>query len=255
MDYYRCPMMYKFKHVLGIQKESMARYETVELERFRTCLDQAVMFFYYTIMNGRTPTLAHLQSKWFKLWDASAPFQAEEVAFKDAGNARRKAVKSNLRVDAVKLLDKFYTEELEKEFMPIIVDTDVKVKIGNYYVTGRIDLVREVKESGKNIVELTRFTGTRYGLDRFLVLNDFKFMYSVFAFRKLFETTEDVAIIRDIKKDERMTVEFNNSDFRKLETIINNIGDNIVAEKFHPQVMHQCLLTCPYKEICERCKY
>lgn len=252
MDYYRCPLKYKFKHELGM-KDTSRNQVKMETERYKNTLRQAAMFYYYNIMIGKPPNLNQLQNKWFKLWNAE-DLTPEEIAFKDTGEIRRKTP-VNYQMLAMKALTKFFDEETKKEFAPIIVDTDVRVQIGRHYVSGTIDLVREVKTEKGNIIELDRIISTKYGLQNFLVLNDFNLLFQVYAFRKLFEAKEDVSVEKDIKNGTELRIIIGENELRKLEAIVNNIGDCIDEERFHPQAMHECLMQCPFKQICKNYKF
>ena len=59
-----CPMIYKFKHIMKIEREG---YYPIE-EEFHSAVRKSIMFYYYQILNGKQPTLEQLKQKFGSLF-------------------------------------------------------------------------------------------------------------------------------------------------------------------------------------------
>lgn len=242
MDYYRCPLLYHFKHNLEIKRKESPNIV------YKSVLLKVIMYFYYSLLNNRTPTLEDMQNRWQTIWNKDQK-TIEDILFKENTNTRR-----NRNIIALKTIQKFYESEIRKKFVPIVVNSDVRVQVGDYYLTGTLELVREVKEKRKSYIEITGFTNSIYNPSDFLINHDFKLTFQSYAFRKLFELKEDVLNLRNIKRSSEIKTSRNADEFKRFETIVNNIGYNVDRKKFHPIVTHQCR-SCPYMDICDKYKF
>ena len=245
MDYYRCPLLYNFKHVLNLKRQS-------EAEFYKDSLQKTIMFFYYQVMNGNTPSLEVLNKKWYKISNNYENFTIEDILFK---KDRTGVSNKNFRSEQLKLIKTFYEIETSKKFIPIVVDTDIRVQVGDYHVKDTLELVREIElEDSKKVIEVVRFNTSIYKPLPFLIRHDFKLSLQSYAFRKLFKTKEDRLVLYGLKNGYISPTTRDQEEFKRLETIINNVGDSIADKKFHPIITHQCK-QCLYQDVCNKYKF
>lgn len=246
MDYYRCPLLYHLKYNLKLKRDDTERY------LYLSCLHKVIMFFYYQVLNGNIPSLEVMRNKWYKQWNKDRS-TLEDILFKPIEVATHPL--ANYTLEGLKVLELFYAEETNTDFMPIVVDTDVRVKVGDYHLTGTLELVRELRINDKqSIIELARFNNSRYATNQFLIDNDFKLTFQSYAFRKLFNTKENRLILYNIKKGEKIVTLRDEYHFKKFETIVKNVGDSISEKRFHPIVTYQCR-QCLYQDVCDKFKF
>lgn len=239
-DYMRCPMLYKFKHVLKLQRDDSKNSEV-----FEATLISVAMYFYYNIMNGVTPRKEDVMNRWSKSWLSQAT-TIEDILFQKRG-LESAARSSNL--EGIKSLGVFYESEMKKKFNPIVVDTEARLKAGDHYIIERFDLIREVREKKKSTVEIVRLAGSHTNLSEFQIKTDFRTAFQVKAFRELFQAKEGRVHIYNIKRGQHLYPEIGDTEFKRLEAIVSQIGDNIEDGRFYP-VSHNSCNHCPYKDVC-----
>lgn len=243
MDYFRCPLLYKFRHILNLK-----RGKESEAKLYRTSMHKVVMYFYYSIMNGKTPSKEQLMSKWFKEYKKDLQ-TIEDILF--TGEAKSSG---NPNIEGLKTVNKFYDQETALTFLPIVVDTDVVVQIGNYRVKVTLELVREIKEKDFSLIELVRFSTSKFRSTDFEVDNDLNLTLQSYAFRQLFQTKEDRLVLHYVRLGKKHVTFRGEDDYNKLIAIVNNVGDAIKEERFHPIVSRSCK-QCSFKDLCNKYKF
>ena len=245
MDYYRCPLLYKFKHELKLDREQSDK------ELYNDSLQKTIMYFYYQVMNGNVPSYEALSNKWFKMASKNV-YTIEDIIFRQDNTS---VSNGNFRSEYVKLIKEFYEREVNKTFTPIVVDTDIRVQIGDYHVMDSLELVREIKlENNKNIIELVRFNSSIYKPISFLINHDFKLTLQAYAFRKLFKAKEDRLVMYGLKNGYITNTTRNEDEFKRLTAIINNVGNAIEEQKFHPITSRMCK-QCQFIDVCDKYKF
>ena len=243
MDFIRCPLLYKFKHVMKIDKKDQ------EASLYQSALYSVVMYYYYNLMNGTVLSKDKIRNKWYKMWNTDQR-SVEDILFKHNGGKRL----TNYNLNGIKSLELFYENEMKKTFTPIVVNTEVSLKFGDYIYTDALDLVRETKIEDKPIIEVVRISSAAHAHRRIMINHDFKTAFQTLAFRHYFETEEDRSIIYDLKLGKEHIIKISDDEFKRIEAIVVGIGDSIAKERFYPIIGQQCRY-CPYIGVCDKYKF
>lgn len=244
MDYYRCPLLYHLKHNLNLNRQKS------ESVLYQSYIVKVAMYFYFQVMNGTIPSRQKVQDKWYKMW-AKDKNTVEDILFQQT---QHKDTRNKL-VSGIQNITKFYEEEIKLQFTPILVDKEVRVRVGDYMVEGNIDLIREmVVDEKKSNIELTRFTASRYKTTDFLLRHDFKLTFQAYAFNQLFETYPDAMFIRNLRLGKTYVTSRGRDEFKRFEATINNVGRAIKEERYHPIIAQHCRY-CDYSDVCDKFKF
>lgn len=245
MDYFRCPLLYYFKH------EAKMGREEKDSVLYQDKLRSVAMFYYYNLMNGVKPRKEVVQDKWQKTWD-DFPDTVEDILFRESNPNRTR--KRNYTTDGIKALNDFYDMEVELDFLPIVVNTEVSLRLGDYILRDNIDLIREVNQDGDRELEILRITNTSVKSKNYKLTKDILATFQTMAFRKLFEAKEDYTTIYNLYHGTKYVINYNDNDFKRLETTVQGVGKSIDNKVFYPIVSHQCT-SCQYLDVCEKYKY
>lgn len=244
MDYYRCPLLYHLKHNLGLDRDD------TESILYQSYIVKVAMYFYFQIMNGKIPSKQKIQDKWYKMWAKDKP-TVEDILFQQTQHKDSR----NKLLSGIKNIGSFYDEEIKMQFTPILVDKEVRIRVGDYMVEGNIDLIREVKQDEKSSsIELTRFTASRYKTTDFLLAHDFKLTFQAYAFNKLFEEKPDALFIKNLRLGKTYITNRSKDEFKRFENTICNVGKSIEEERFHPIIAQHCRY-CLYSDVCDKFKF
>lgn len=239
-DYMRCPMLYKFKYILKLERDGDKNSEV-----FETTILSVAMYFYYNIMNGVVPRKEDIMNRWSKTWQSQAT-TIEDILFQK-NSLQSQARTSNMQ--GIKALGAFYESEMKRKFNPIVVDTEARLKAGDHYIIERFDLIREAKEKGRSIVEVVRLAGSNTNYSDFQAMTDFRTAFQVRAFRELFQAKERRVHIYNIKRGQHIYPEIGETEFKRMESIVSQVGDSIEDGRFYP-VAHNSCNHCPYQDVC-----
>lgn len=238
-----CPMIYKFKYLMKIDRQQ----ESTERE-YHEAMRKSIMFFYYQVLNGKQPTLEQLRQKFGSLFYKG--MSAQDIMAKSTMDSNLNA----LNLQGVKTLTSFYERESRKKFVPIAVDMDVRVPIGDNFLLLTIDLIREMKYEERQLVEVVRFTNTQKKVDTFYVNHNVQLTAYSYAFRKLFQTSENRLIIQHMKSGKEFFTVRKDPEFRRLEAMTTGVCGAIQRNEFYPVHNHQCN-SCAYRDVCDKYKF
>lgn len=242
-DYNVCPLMYKFKHQMGINKEEVSL-----IKRYEDAVHKTVMFYYYQLLNEKKPSLEKVRQKFGSIF-------YKDMSIDDIlADSTLDKNKNATNLQAMKILEAFYNREADKDSKIIAVDTDTRVQVKDHYVITNIDLVRETKIDDKDVLEVIYFTTTSRAADPFSVNHNLDLTAGVYAFRKLFKTMENRIILQYMRSGKEYVTIRKDAEMRKFEAIVENVGRAIQEERFHPVLNSRCN-HCKYKDLCDRYKY
>jgi CRISPR/Cas system-associated exonuclease Cas4 (RecB family) len=237
-------MIFKFKHQMKINREE----EVTLLKRYDDSIHKSLMFFYYQILNGKEPTLEQLRQKFGSIFYKD--MSVEDILANSTLDQNMNA----FNLQGMKALETFYEKESNRKFVPIGVDMDVRVPIAGHYLLSNVHLIREMKYEEKSLVEVVHFTTTTRAADPFSVNHNLDLTTSAYAFRKLFNATENRLVMTYMKSGKEYFSIRKDSEMRKLEAIVGSIGKAIEEERFYPVLNTRCNY-CPYKDICDKYKF
>lgn len=242
-EFNQCPMIYKYRHLMKIDRQDIS----IEKE-YHTAIRKTIMFFYYQVLNGRPPGVEQLRQKFGTILYKDAT--VEDVLIKNTFDSNFNTIVAN----GAKTLTAFHEREAEKEYVPIIVDADLKVPIGNHIVENTIDLVREVKDKGKVAIEVVRFTGNNRKIDTFFINHHMGLTADAYTFRKLFQAQEDRVVLQHMKFGKEIYALRREPEFKRLEALVNGVCDAIERHEFYPVHNTQCN-SCLYRDVCDKYKF
>jgi len=217
-------------------------------EEFHSAVRKSIMFYYYQILNGKQPTLEQLKQKFGSLFykDKTPEYILLHSTFDSNMNA--------LTTQGIKTLTSFYDRELNKKFVPIMVDQDVRIPIAGHYLVMTIDLVREMQYDKRNLIEVVTFINKQKNIDMFYANHSIPITAHSYAFRKLFGKVENRLIIQYMKNGKEFFTVRKDPELRRLEAIVRGITDTICNDRFYPVHNMQCR-RCLYKDICNKYKF
>jgi hypothetical protein len=236
--------MYKFKYLMKINRDE----EVTLIKRYDDSIHKTIMFFYYQLLNGKNPSLEQIRQKFGSIFYKG--MSVEDILASSTLDNNMNA----MNLQAMKALEVFYNKEAKKKFVPIAVDMDAKVAIGDQCLIANIELVREIKIDDKTIVEIVYFTTTTRAAEPFSVNHNLELTAGAYAFRKLFNATENRLILQYMKSGKEYITARKQPELNKLEAIVLNVGKSIEAERFHPVLNTRCNY-CPYRDICDKYKF
>lgn len=247
--YLQCPAKYMFKHQKGLKE--------VESDSilFKKAIHKTIDYFFFSLMNNQMPTLAAMKEKWENTY-------TDFLGRKEVGHIleTRPAIVSKKKTqrkspDYIKGLEMIYTfYQLNKDNpgTPIAVDHDYRVAIGDIIVRGKFELIRELldQETGRRYVEIVDFKTNDKPIEYMLVKHDINLLLASYAFRELFQATEDRMKYHYLPTGRDIIIEKRDDDFGRLTSIVNGIGNSIKQEYFYPRQTFMCR-SCELKEICD----
>lgn len=239
-----CPMIYKFKYIMGIQREGFYPLE----DKYHESIRKTIMFYYYQILNGRQPTLEQLRQKFGSI------FFKDKTPLDILGSSTFDSNYNALSAQGVKTINAFYNRESAKQFVPIMVDQDVRVPVKDHHLIMTIDLVREMKYTERSLTEVVMFTNTKKNVDTFYVNHNINLTAHAYAFRKLFETKENRLVIQHMKSSKEFFTVRKDHELRRFEAIVDCVADAITRDKFYPVHNIQCN-RCVYRDVCDKYKF
>ena len=144
--------------------------------------------------------------------------------------------------------------EIKKKFLPIVGDTEVRVPIGDNYITYTIELIREVQEGNKSAIELVNFTNVTNNIDLFHVNHHLGLTLNSYGFRKLFQATEDRVVLQHMKTGKEFYTRRKEPELKKFEAITTGVCNAIERQEFYPVHNSRCR-SCIYKDVCDKYKF
>ena len=237
MDYVKCPLYYKLKHVDCLPEEKGID------EYFREHFKLALYFFYFSIIEQKPKSFDLMMKRWGELWFSSD--MLEKFSEEELGK------KSN---EAVGIMNKFFnTYGLEKE-VPIAVNMQYEAIFEgeeNLHVTGDIDLIKVKNDrTNKRETDLVQFSLSKHLPDLFLLKNNITLSVASYAFRSSFKTKEDKLIMSNIRQGADTATLRTGMDYSRAERAIRNIVKGIQDGVFYPAPSQLTCPTCSYRLFC-----
>lgn len=252
--YLHCPAQYRFKHMMNLGKDSS------ESIAYSKALHKTVQYMYYSAMGGFIPTAKQMKDKWSKVWneeqeihfDFTRDFLTEHVAENTGRKRSHEQAMKKRTVKGYQMIHNFHHYNKDTLGVPIAVDHEFRVPIGDNVIIGNFELIREyVDTDGNNrFIDIVDFkTGTDNRGD-FLKNNDLVMTIMSYAFRKIFESEEDRLVFSYIGSGKETYTERNDNDYRRMQYIVESVAKGIEREDFHPRETFMCQ-QCPFKEECD----
>jgi DNA helicase-2/ATP-dependent DNA helicase PcrA len=230
-DYRRCPLLYRFKHVLRIPVlDSPAAI-------YGLALHEAVREYLRRKREGASPTLADLQATFRAAWLAEGFISPEHESERfQAG------------LDALR---RFYEDELGRA-APDLVEQRFSFMLGRDRVVGRWDRVDQTP-TGAEVIDY-KSSAIEEGSERPQVLanQDLQLRLYALAHERMYGARPARATLHFLETGGRGTIEPSDADMSVVRTLVTTTAAKIRAREFVAQPakgMKTCL-ECPYHQIC-----
>jgi DNA helicase-2/ATP-dependent DNA helicase PcrA len=230
-DYRRCPLLYRFKHVLRIPvlpSPSMI---------YGLALHEAVSDFLRRRREGEHPSLADLQATFRAAWLAEGFISPEhETERFQAG---------------LEALRKFHEDEQGKP-APDLVEQRFSFMLGRDRVVGRWDRVDQ--DAGKAEVVDYKSTAVTEGSEKpqQLANQDLQLRLYALAHERMYGTRPERATLHFLETGARGTIEPGDADMSVVRTLVTSTAAKIRAREFGaaPAKGVKTCLECAYHQIC-----
>ena len=141
----------------------------------------------------------------------------------------------------------FHEYNISNTYIPISIRYRYNVSISNITLTGTIDLIRQKDEE----VHIINYIANSYNATG--SLNNIETLAMVYAFRKIFKTKEDKAIIYLFDKNKELILDINKLQIKKLILNVINVSKAIRNNIIYFNSSDKCN-SCAYYSICSNSK-
>jgi len=230
-DYRRCPLLYRFKHVLRIPVlDSPAAI-------YGLALHEAVREYLRRKREGATPSLADLQATFRAAWLAEGFISPEHESERfQAG------------LDALR---RFFDDEQQRG-APDLVEQRFSFMLGRDRVVGRWDRVDQTA-AGAEVIDY-KSSAIEEGNDRpqTLANQDLQLRLYALAHERMYGKRPVKATLHFLETGERGTIEPSDADMSVVRTVVTTTAAKIRAREFlaSPAKGVKTCLECPYHQIC-----
>jgi len=230
-DYRRCPLLYRFKHVLRIPVlDSPAAI-------YGLALHEAVREYLRRKREGATPSLADLQATFRAAWLAEGFISPEHESERfQAG------------LDALR---RFFDDEQQRG-APDLVEQRFSFMLGRDRVVGRWDRVDQTA-AGAEVIDY-KSSAIEEGNERpqTLANQDLQLRLYALAHERMYGKRPVKATLHFLETGERGTIEPSDADMSVVRTVVTTTAAKIRAREFlaSPAKGVKTCLECPYHQIC-----
>jgi len=235
-DYIKCPSFYNFKHIEKINESPLL--SSALSEKMHT----VIYHFFFKVMDGKVPELEYLRSKWEHLW-----FGKKINPIKYVTTPRNETWEIGMK--SVVLLDNFYNSTYLNPGFPLVVNQGFSVQIGDHLVTGKFEVVREIMDGPRRIIEILAYNTSSQAPIQWLVDNDIYISVLSYAFREKFQSKEQRETVYHLKTNKTFFTYRTEDQLKKLASIVNNVAEGIKKQIFYPRHLYMCN-SCSYKDTC-----
>lgn len=254
--YLACPAKYKFKYVDQIKIEEPKNV------LFKKAIHDTVYHFFFSAMNGWVPKPAQMKDKWAGIWkqsnDKVDPLSL--ILSTTPGQSTQKKLgtkdKDQLHYKGMEMIHNFYHFNHENPGNVILVDQPYRLALDNINLIGRFELIREIldAEDGKRYIEIVDFKTNDAAIDPFLVKHDLNLTLASYAFRNLFQASEDRLKYHYLKTGRDIITVRRDTDYNRAKATVKGVAHGIENKDFYPRQTFMCK-ACEFRDVCDRVKY
>lgn len=254
-NYLSCPVKYK------LQAVDQMKIKPPKQVLYKQSIHKTISFFFNAAQNGWVPTLAQMKDKWANIWKEAVDHEPFDILAPRLSEAKKRPSQLNIQdqkmnTQGLEMIYNFYNFNKGNPGNVIAVDLDYRVPIGGITITGKFELIREIVDAqdGKRYIEIVDFKTSSDDIEPFLVKNDFNLTVASYAFRNLFQSTEDRIKYHYLKTGRDIIITKNESDFKRMKAVVDGVANAIKSESFYPRQTHMCKV-CEFKDLCDRLKF
>lgn len=243
LDYCFCPMMYKHKYL----NKSKKKKKISIIEKYEYDIHRAIYSFFNALQNNESVTLREVTRIWGSLWLGNKTkydiVYSKSLSWGVIENERRKR-----GVDTLVYVFNYYRKD---PGILLAINHPYKVDLGdNIFLTGSWELIREIKDKDIQIIEIIDFKNNDKVHNKVAVGNDLEITAASYAFRKTFNTKEDVIVYFGLDKKKVHKTTRSERDFKVLEHTVKCVAYAINHNLFYANPDSKCY-TCPYRLVCD----
>lgn len=226
--YRSCPLRYKFARVLRIPTEQTPN------QRFGIVVHQVLERFHC----GGSQTLEQLH----ELLDAS---------WRRAGFGEIEESERELLAMARSALDRYHGRLSEQDSEPVWFERSFSFQLGPHHLRGRVDRVDRVSGSpgGEEHYELIDYKTSRPKSAEQLS-DDVQLSLYALAAREDWGLSSSRAAYYYVLDDLKVPVPRGERDTEKVEGLVLEVGEGILAQRFEPTPSHAACSLCDYRIVC-----
>lgn len=251
--YLQCPAAYQFKYEHGIEAEEP------ESVKYKRAVHKTVNFMYFSVLGGRMPTAKQMKDKWATIWQQEKEGGidlTEHLLRERITNSPKQGKGDKHIIQGYEMIHNFYHYNKDNIGVPIAVDHEFRVPIAGITIRGNFELIRETvdKSSPNRFIEIVDFKTGNEATDMFLVKNDFNLTVMSYAFRNLFQATEDRLTYSYLKTGKEIYTERGEKDFDRMKAVIEGVAEGIANKRFYPRQTFMCK-SCPFRDTCDIARF
>lgn len=221
-----CPLKYSYHYMLKIPEYSS------HAGNFGNSVHKTLNDFYKVLTRGEAVSLELLKDLYEKNW---IPYGYESKKHEDV----RKSV-------GLEMLTKYYQANCSSWVVPKYLERSFNLKIGDYWINGRIDRIDELKDGTFEVVDYkTGRAPKNPDIDRDLQLS----IYAL-ACRDVFKIPVSLLSLYYLEGNEKLTTTREDKKLLKVATNIGELIDEMKSSEFKPTPgIFNCQF-CDYKLVC-----
>lgn len=242
-DYTYCPKFYKLCHVDDVMKSKDALIEY----KFDTAMKQTANFFFYSIQDGTIPSIKDIRKKFGDLYIGNRTVSETAMLNKSKRNLAR--ILENRSID---MLSNFYNKFSVEHGVPILVNKEYELKIGDTIVQGKFPIIRETND--KNIEILHFYVDSTMYLRETLPVTmkyDINITASALAFNTMYGNKIDDHTYYGLYTGNEIKISKTKSDYKSFIQMVNGVSSAIQNNIFYPVWNNNCI-NCAYNKSCTK---
>lgn len=236
-NYIRCPMLYVFKDLLGVNNELNIAMKS------QLVAHQVLRYMYYQMLGGATMTFENLTTKMGQIiYNHGETHGILEDEKQDV----------NYRVH--KGLYKYFKRDTGLKYNILLLDKPTVIHIGDSHIETKIDLVREVEEKSGTYIRLDIFPDELISTNQFKTKHDLYHVSQIYAYTKIFKTPPQKIVVHNATSPRQFELKSSMSELRRFETTVKYAYKNIQEDEIYPAHSADCQF-CSYKTLCDKYQF
>lgn len=235
LDYGFCSMYYKFKY---IDKLSDAN-ANIDFE-YNEAIKNTIYGFLSACQCG-DPGFTVIKNIWGRIWIKQKKvidlIYEKPKSWRDSHNEKRKL--------GIYSLDNFYNFIIKEPNIPIVYNHDYEVSLNDITLIGKFEIIREVNKS----IQLILIKNSTRNFNEIHLARDLEVTATSFAFRNIFEATEDSILLFNSEKGNFKKTIRTDNDYEILYNSVSNILKAINNDIYFACPSSKCF-NCLYRKLC-----
>ena len=242
-DYTYCPKLCKLTYIDNLMK---SRDALIEL-RFDTAMKQTANYFFYSVQDKTVPSIKDIRKKFGDLYIGNRTISETAML-----NKSRRNIARILENRSINMLSNFHSKFSVEHGVPILINKEYELKIGNTLVKGTFPIIRETND--KEIEILHFYVDYSIYLRDTLPITvkyDPLITASSLAFKKLYGSTINCHTYYGMASGNQVRINKTKSDYKSFIQMVNGISSAIQNNIFYPVWNNNCI-NCAYNKICTK---